>query len=475
MNTEGEPTATGSVATGIPVVAKHPGYILTAGVLLCMMMGGTLPIPLYVLYEKQMGFGPLGVTVVFAAYVIGTLFALVTLGDLSDHVGRKKVLAMSVGCAAVSSGLFLVASDIGLLIGARVVSGLAAGFVTGTAAAALAEHQPHGDQRAAAVAASGGNMAGLGLGPLVAGIFAEYVAAPTHSVFWFYLGICALASAAILFIPETVRNPDQRISLRPQLGVPAPMRAVTTGACLGVFAAFSVLGSFSSLVPTFLNGILGVHNLALIGGASFLIFTTAAVSQALSARLPARDSLSIGLPLLLVCLGALEGALFAKALWLFVVGTIVGGIAVGLIFRGGLSELNRLADPRHRAATVSTFFVAAYIGLGLPAVLTGIISQSTGTADASAYTSGLVAAIVVGAMVVVLHTFGTGLATVPSSAPSDSWCCPEEPVPIAKTESASSSHVSRRMDQVSQIPAPSRSAHNGSEPFQRFIHKRRRI
>jgi hypothetical protein len=35
-------------------------------VLVVMMLGGTLPIPLYVLYERKMGFGPLGVTVVFA-------------------------------------------------------------------------------------------------------------------------------------------------------------------------------------------------------------------------------------------------------------------------------------------------------------------------------------------------------------------------------------------------------------------------
>ena len=178
------------------------------------------------------------------------------------------------------------------------------------------------------------------------------------------------------------------------------MRAVTIGACLGVFAAVSVLGSFSSLVPTFLNGILGVHNLALIGGAAFLIFTVAAISQAVSAGLPARRSLGLGLPLLLVCLAALESALFAKALWLFLVGTVVGGIAVGLIFRGGLSEINRLAEPRNRAATVSTFFVAAYLGLGLPAVLTGLISQATGTVDASVYVSVLAATFVVAAIVV---------------------------------------------------------------------------
>ena len=117
-----------TVASGIPAPARRRGYALTAGVLLVMMLGGTLPVPLYVLYEKQMGFGPLGVTVVFAAYVVGTLFALVALGDLSDHIGRRKVLAIAVACAAVSTALFLAASGIGLLIAARVVSGTGGGI-----------------------------------------------------------------------------------------------------------------------------------------------------------------------------------------------------------------------------------------------------------------------------------------------------------------------------------------------------------
>ncbi len=384
---------------------KRRGFALTAALLVGVMMGGTLPVPLYVLYEQQMGFGTLGVTVVFAVYVVGTLAALVTLGDLSDHFGRRRVMALAVACAAVSSGLFIAATGIGMLLAARIVSGFAAGFVTGTAAAALLELQPRGDQKQAAVVAAGSNMFGLGLGPLVAGLFAEYVAMPTNSVFWFYLGVCALALAALLAIPEPVANPDHVFSLRPRLSVPASMRTVTVGACLGAFAAFSVLGSFSSLVPEFMHAILGVHNLALVGGASFLIFTVAAISQAFSAGLPSRRSFSLGLPLLLVCLAALESSLFTKAVWLFLVATVVGGVAVGLIFRGGLSELNRLAEPQNRAGIVSTFFAAAYVGLGVP-VLTGVISVATGTVDASVYTSALVAAFVVVALVVALHTFG---------------------------------------------------------------------
>src|ERR1700721_902610 len=146
---------TGRPDSALQVSAKRRGYRLTAGVLLVIMLGGTLPVPLYVLYEKQLGFGPLGVTVVFAAYVVGTLFALVALGDLSDHIARKKGLAVRVACAAASTALFLVASGIGVLVAARVVSGVAAGFATGTATAALAEPQPRGDHRAAALFASG--------------------------------------------------------------------------------------------------------------------------------------------------------------------------------------------------------------------------------------------------------------------------------------------------------------------------------
>jgi MFS family permease len=406
--------------------AMRRGYQVTAGVLLLMMLGGTLPVPLYILYEKQMGFGPLGVTVVFAAYVVGTLLALVLAGDLSDHVGRRLVLVAAAVCAAVSTGIFLAATDIGALIAARVVSGLAAGFATGTATAALAELQPAGDHRAAAVVATGSNLTGLGLGPLVAGLFAQYVGAPTRTVFWAYLAACGVTLAAVTLIPETVRHPDHVISLRPRLAAPPKVRMVMVGACLGVFAAFTVLGLFSSLVPTFLHGLLGLTNLALIGGGSFLIFVCAAVSQAFSARLAARMSVSVGVPILLVCLGTFESALFTKQLSLFVIAAVSGGVAVGLIFRGGISEINRVAESRHRAAVISTFFAVAYVGLGLPAVLAGLLSVPLGPVDASVVVACLAAAMVVAAFIVVKRVFGLESADAQPGEPQEAWCCAED-------------------------------------------------
>ena len=358
------------------------------------------------LYEPKMGFGPLGITVVFAVYVVGTLAALLGFGHLSDHFGRKKVLAAAIVAAAVSTIIFLVATNIGELIAARLVSGAAAGLVTGTASAALAELHPRRNLRAAAVLAVGANLIGLGLGPLVAGTFAQYLPAPTRTVFWAYLALSAVAMLLLLAVPETVTTPDRIFRLHLRVEVPANMRLAMLGAMLGIFAAFTVAALFSSLVPSFLRGILGVHNFALIGAASFLLFATAAMSQAVSARMASRRSVSLGLPVLLAGIAALEGALFAGALWLFLVGTVVSGVAFGLVFRGGLSEIGRLAAPAQRAQVMSTFFVAAYLGLGIPVVLIGLLSQLMSTVDASAYVSGLLGAVIVAATVVVVRTFG---------------------------------------------------------------------
>ena len=64
--------------------------------------------------------------------------------------------------------------------------------------------------------------------------------------------------------------------------------------------------------------------------------------------------------------------------------------------------------------------------------LTGLISQAAGAVDASAWTAGITALIVTAAIVIVLRAFGTAPTVLPST-PSDSWCCPAEPVDVPKS------------------------------------------
>jgi hypothetical protein len=167
----------------------------------------------------------------------------------------------------------------------------------------------------------------------------------------------------------------------------------------------------------------------------------AAMSQAFSARLAARMSVSVGVPILLVCLGTFELALFTKQLSLFVIAAVTGGVAVGLIFRGGISEINRVAESRHRAAVISTFFAIAYVGLGLPAVLAGLLSVPLGPVDASVVVACVAAVMVAGAFIVVKRVFGIGPADAQQRDSYEAWCCPEDsdlaPAPAWRSATAS--------------------------------------
>jgi MFS family permease len=49
------------------------------------------PTPLYPLYQQSLHLSPLMITTVFAVYAFSLLAALLTVGGLSDHIGRKPV------------------------------------------------------------------------------------------------------------------------------------------------------------------------------------------------------------------------------------------------------------------------------------------------------------------------------------------------------------------------------------------------
>ena len=88
------------------------------------------------------------------------------------------------------------------------------------------------------------------------------------------------------------------------------------------------------------------------------------------------------------------------------------------MFRGGLSEISRLAEPGRRAEAMSAFFGAAYLGLGLPVVLIGLLTELISTVAASAWVAGRLAVLIVAVSVIVARARLAFLAhTGPATAP----------------------------------------------------------
>jgi MFS family permease len=361
-----------------PAVPRRVAFWLLAFVLTTAMLGTTLPTPLYVIYQAQWHFSAAVVTVTFAVYAAGVLAALLLAGRSSDQAGRKPVLAVALACSALSTVVFILAPDVGVLFAGRILSGLSAGLMTGTATAALTELIPASASRRASLVATAANMGGLGLGPLIAGLFAQYAAHPTTVVFEVYLAVLAAAGLCLFLVPETV-SPRRWPALRfAGLGIPGQGRAEFIAAGAAGFAAFSLLGLFSALAPTFLGSVLHEDSHAVQGAVVFGLLAVGTVTQLLLARVPSRQVVMAGLGLFLAALALIAAALSQAGMALFLAGTVVGGVAVGAIFLGSLATANRLAPPERRGQAISTYFVLCYCGLIIPVIGVGVASEFIG-------------------------------------------------------------------------------------------------
>jgi MFS family permease len=359
-------------------VPRRVAFWLLALVFTVTMLGTTLPTPLYDIYQAQWHFSPAIVTVIFAVYAAGVVAALLLAGRASDQAGRKPVLAVALGCSALSTVVFILAPNVEVLFAARILSGLSAGLMTGTATATLTELIPASASRRASLTATAVNMGGLGLGPLIAGLFAQYAPHPTVLVFEVYLAVLAVAGLCLFLIPETV-SPRQRPTLRfAGLGIPERGRSEFVAAGVAGFAAFSLLGLFSALAPTFVGSVLHESSHAVQGAIVFLMFGAGTATQLLLSRFNSRRVVMAGLGVFLAALALIVAALSQASMAVFLAGTVVAGVAVGAVFLGSLATANRLAPPGRRGQAISTFFVLCYAGLIVPVVGVGVASGFIG-------------------------------------------------------------------------------------------------
>ncbi|WP_307805385.1 MFS transporter [Streptomyces spirodelae] len=352
------------------------------------MAGTTLPTPLYGLYRQELGFGELMVTVVFAVYAVGVIVVLLVAGDFSDKLGRRPVLFVALALSAASAGCFLLEGGLPLLFAGRLLSGFAAGLFSGAATATVLELAPSGSRGFAATAA---NMGGLGCGPLLAGLLAQYAPRPLALPFAAHLALLAVASVLTWALPETVRPPSPRPALRPRgMEVPRQVRPVFLPAGLACFTGFAVFGLFTAVSPGFMSGTLHIANLAASGAVVFSVFCASLLGQSLTGRFGAAVALPLG------CLGLVLGmaqvglSLLVSSLALLVTGALTGGIGQGLAFRSAMAVVSARAPEEHRGGTISALFVVAYLGISLPVVGVGALSTGLGLRNAGLVFSGCV-------------------------------------------------------------------------------------
>ncbi|EON31406.1 Permease, MFS superfamily protein [Gordonia terrae C-6] len=343
-----------------------------------IMLGTTLPTPLYAIYGEELGFGVTTTTVIFAVYAAGVIAALIGFGRWSDVIGRRKMLIAGAILSTVSAVVFLTAGPVWQLLLGRVLSGLSAGIYAGAATTAVIELAPASWRGRAPAVATAANIGGLGLGPLIAGFLAEYAPAPLHTPFVLDLALLVLVFVGIWRLPETVDVvPGARLSVQ-RLSVPADIRGVFVRASIAAFAGFAVMGTFTGVMPSFVTNILGIDDHAFTGFLVFVLFASSALTQIVIGRMPTEPALIAGCALLILGTGLSILGLVAASTPALLGGAVICGVGQGMSFSKGLASVVAATPAGRKAEVTSTYFVVAYVAISIPIVGQGITAQYWG-------------------------------------------------------------------------------------------------
>lgn len=369
--------STRTTPLGLPQLSHTAGFWVVATAFLVVMAYATVPTPLYSLYQERDGFPVAVITLIFAAFAVGVVVSLFLLGHVSDWLGRRRMLTIAILVSALSAAMFLLWADVPGLLAARVVNGASIGILTATATAHLGELRAHARPTEsvvlAASVAGAANLGGLALGPLAGGLVAEFLPDPlvfSHAVF---LVILLAAAIAVSCVPETVPPTEPR-PYRPQrVAAPPTAKAAFVAAGFGAFAGFSLFGLFTSLAPTILIGTFGEHDHLLAGVTAFSVFAAAATGQVVLARVDLRVQLTIAAVCCAVGLAAVGVGASHPSLAVFLIGGVVSGVGVGVLFKAAVTTASSLAEPGRRGETLALVFLIAYCGLAVPVLAIGVV------------------------------------------------------------------------------------------------------
>jgi MFS family permease len=367
------------VEGGSRYLSPAVAFAAISAIFVLFAAAASAPSPLYVVYQREWGFSTTTLTVIFAVYVVGLIGSLLVVGALSDHIGRRPVLAAAIALEAAAFVLFLFANGVTALLVARVVQGIATGAAFSTLGATLVDLNPRHSPGRAGLVNGVAPISGLAVGALGCGALVEYAPAPTHLVFAVLLAGAALAGVVVALMPETsARRPGALASLKPIVSVPARLRPDVFALTPIIVASWALGGLYLSLGPSVAVSLFGLRSHLIGGFVITLLCSAGALTAVLLRSWP--TSRVVGLSAVALSTGtalSLVGVeINAVALAFF--GTIVAGVGFGSSALGSFGTLARIAAPGERSELLAAALVIAYVAFSLPAVAAGFAATSVG-------------------------------------------------------------------------------------------------
>ncbi|PMV19258.1 MULTISPECIES: MFS transporter [unclassified Pseudomonas] len=380
-------------------VSHRSSLVFLAITLLTFLAASSAPTPLYHLYQEGLHFSAGMLTLIFGVYALSLLAALLTVGSLSDHLGRKPVIFAALLLNMLAMLLFINEGSVVWLIAARTLQGFATGMATAVLGAALLDT----DRQQGPLVNSVAPLLGMACGAMGSSLLVEYAPLPTQLIYWALLALMLLQALYVWRLPETVsRIPGALASLRPTLHVPPQARRALWLSLPVDIAVWAMGGFYLSLAPSLVRAATGSTS-NLIGGGLVAVLTLSGALMIFTLRNRAADKvLRLGAGLLAIGVTLILTAVHSASLALFFIATLIAGSGFGAGFLGALRSVVPLALPHERAGLMSAFYVLSYLAFCLPSLLAGNLIRSVGLIATTDGYGAVLILLALGALVALL-------------------------------------------------------------------------
>jgi MFS family permease len=368
-------------ARGTRISAGGSFWVMIAAYL-GLMAAAAAPSPIYVLYQAQWHFSEMTVTIIYGAYALALLVTLLTVGGLSDFIGRKPVLLAGFGALALSMVVFSLADGVAWLYAARILQGLAAGTLLSAVSAGLIDYA--GPQRLRFAALANGLIPSIGLavGALLAGALVQWAAEPTRLVYIVLAVVFALVMVGIALGPEAEsRRPGAVASLAPRVYINPKVRSRFYATLPAWFACWAQLGLTLSLTTSLAAVKFGITDLFYGALVVAVVLAAATVGNLVTRNTSAQASTVSGSAALIAGSALTLISLIGPSTALFYVGSTIAGLGVGALMGGAVRVLSVLPQHAERGEFFAGVYVVGYIALSVPAIIAGVLAVNVGLVD----------------------------------------------------------------------------------------------
>lgn len=363
-------------ATGPTGGRRRLGFVTASATLVASFAASASPAPLYNTYRAEAGLTNADLSLTVVAYFIGTLTALLCLGRLADHLGRRPaalfvLLLLIAGCLV----LLQVASLIPLALG-RFLMGLGCGLASSALMAYVVDTAPPEPAWLASVVTSQAPMLGLTLGYLVSGVLVEYGPAAHLTVYLVMAAALVVCGALLLISPETRdRTPGVLASLRPRVQLTPQARGLMPVAACIFTATWAMGGYYQAFGPSITADRLHTANAVVVALVLASYMAPSILGAPLSGRFSAATAQRLGMASFLVGVCGLLTAMILGNVVMFIVFGILGGASQGVAMSASLRALLHGSGPDDRASLLAAIYLTSYAGAMVTSLVAGQLSR----------------------------------------------------------------------------------------------------